>query len=161
MGRRGPHGSFPRGTHDTPRYTLDPDVFPGPGDFLQARPKDTPFCFWFGSRDPHRPYVKGSGVAADLKPADVFVPPYLPDTPEWKTFKEKIGPAFEKYKNIGYPIEFHHRANREGFKAGALQEGLKTATGEFIAIFDADFIPPVDFLRRTVPYFSVNPSICP
>ena len=41
-----------------------------------------------------------------------------------------------------------------GFKAGALQEGLKTATGEFVAIFDADFIPPRDFLTRTVHYFA-------
>ena len=42
----------------------------------------------------------------------------------------------------------------KGFKAGALQEGLKSATGEFIAIFDADFLPPPDFLRRTLPYFT-------
>src|SRR5579863_6650486 len=43
----------------------------------------------------------------------------------------------EKYRNIGHPIEYIHRTNREGFKAGALQEGLKTATGEFVAVFDA------------------------
>jgi cellulose synthase/poly-beta-1,6-N-acetylglucosamine synthase-like glycosyltransferase len=60
----------------------------------------------------------------------------------------------ERYQALGVPISYLHRANREGFKAGALQEGLKSATGEFIAIFDADFIPPADFLRRTVPYFA-------
>ncbi len=60
----------------------------------------------------------------------------------------------EKYRNMGYPIEYHHRMNREGFKAGALQEGLKTATGEFVAVFDADFIPPPDFLTRTVHHFA-------
>jgi cellulose synthase/poly-beta-1,6-N-acetylglucosamine synthase-like glycosyltransferase len=60
----------------------------------------------------------------------------------------------ERYQALGVPIRYIHRDNREGFKAGALQEGLKSATGEFIAIFDADFIPPVDFLRRTVPYFA-------
>jgi cellulose synthase/poly-beta-1,6-N-acetylglucosamine synthase-like glycosyltransferase len=60
----------------------------------------------------------------------------------------------ERYQALGLPISYLHRANREGFKAGALQEGLKSAAGEFIAIFDADFIPPPDFLRRTVPYFS-------
>jgi cellulose synthase/poly-beta-1,6-N-acetylglucosamine synthase-like glycosyltransferase len=65
----------------------------------------------------------------------------------------------EKYKNIGYPIEFHHRSNREGFKAGALQEGLKTATGEFIAVFDADFLPPPDFLMRTIHHFASSPKI--
>ena len=59
----------------------------------------------------------------------------------------------ERYQALGVPINYLHRDNREGFKAGALQDGLKSATGEFIAIFDADFIPPADFLRRTVPYF--------
>ena len=44
--------------------------------------------------------------------------------------------------------------NRHGFKAGALQEGLKTATGELVAVFDADFCPPPDFLTRTVHYFA-------
>ena len=60
----------------------------------------------------------------------------------------------ERHRALGVPITYIHRDNREGFKAGALQEGLKTATGEFVAIFDADFIPPADFLRRTVPYFA-------
>jgi uncharacterized sulfatase len=50
--------------------------------FFRGVPEGEPFCFWFGSHDPHRPYVKGSGVAAGLNPAEVFVPPYLPDTPE-------------------------------------------------------------------------------
>ncbi|HKW88375.1 MAG TPA: cellulose synthase family protein [Candidatus Acidoferrales bacterium] len=59
----------------------------------------------------------------------------------------------ERFQQLGVPIEYIHRDNREGFKAGALQEGLKSATGELIAIFDADFLPPADFLRRTVPYF--------
>ena len=59
----------------------------------------------------------------------------------------------ERYRTLGVPVEYIHRDNREGFKAGALQNGLETATGEFVAIFDADFIPPADFLRRTVPYF--------
>jgi cellulose synthase/poly-beta-1,6-N-acetylglucosamine synthase-like glycosyltransferase len=58
------------------------------------------------------------------------------------------------YQAQGRPIEYHHRRNREGFKAGALQEGLKTATGELIAVFDADFVPPADFLMRTVHFFT-------
>jgi cellulose synthase/poly-beta-1,6-N-acetylglucosamine synthase-like glycosyltransferase len=53
----------------------------------------------------------------------------------------------------GLPITYIHRANREGYKAGALENGLKTAQGEFVAIFDADFIPAPDFLRRSIPYF--------
>ena len=51
------------------------------------------------------------------------------------------------------PITYIHRANREGYKAGALEHGLQTAQGEFVAIFDADFIPAPDFLRRSIPYF--------
>ena len=60
----------------------------------------------------------------------------------------------ERYRTLGYPIEYHHRTNRHGFKAGALQEGLKSATGEMVAVFDADFIPPTDFLTRTIHYFT-------
>src|SRR5579875_98855 len=59
-----------------------------------------------------------------------------------------------EYKAAGLPIEYRHRNNRRGFKAGALQEGLATASGELMAIFDADFVPPVDFLRRTVDFFA-------
>jgi cellulose synthase/poly-beta-1,6-N-acetylglucosamine synthase-like glycosyltransferase len=59
----------------------------------------------------------------------------------------------ERHAVQGLPIEYIHRTNREGFKAGALENGLKTARGEFVAIFDADFIPQSDFLRRTIPYF--------
>jgi arylsulfatase A-like enzyme len=56
--------------------------FPGFEKFLQERPAGKPFCFWFGSKDPHRGYEPGSGVASGLKPEDVVVPPYLPDRPE-------------------------------------------------------------------------------
>ena len=58
------------------------------------------------------------------------------------------------YQAAGVPIQYLHRTNRSGYKAGALQEGMRTATGEFIAIFDADFVPPRDFLIRTVHYFA-------
>jgi cellulose synthase/poly-beta-1,6-N-acetylglucosamine synthase-like glycosyltransferase len=63
----------------------------------------------------------------------------------------------ERHAAEGVPVTYIHRTNREGFKAGALENGLKTARGEFVAIFDADFIPPKDFLRRTIPYF-VDPE---
>jgi cellulose synthase/poly-beta-1,6-N-acetylglucosamine synthase-like glycosyltransferase len=59
-----------------------------------------------------------------------------------------------RYEALGYSIEYHHRANRHGFKAGALQKGLETATGEFIAVFDADFCPPAEFLLRTIHHFA-------
>ena len=47
-----------------------------------SRRKDKPFCFWFGSTDPHRPYEKGTGAGSGLKAEDVLVPAFLPDTPE-------------------------------------------------------------------------------
>ncbi len=53
----------------------------------------------------------------------------------------------------GFDIKHLHRTDRAGFKAGALAAGLPAARGEFVAIFDADFVPSPDFLRRTVPYF--------
>ncbi|MGA2696906.1 MAG: cellulose synthase family protein [Terriglobales bacterium] len=56
----------------------------------------------------------------------------------------------EHYAARGFPITYHHRTKREGFKAGALANGLKTAKGEFVAIFDADFTPPPDFLHKTI-----------
>ncbi len=59
-----------------------------------------------------------------------------------------------EYARAGYPVSYHHRANREGFKAGALAAGLKEATGEFIAIFDADFVPPPGVIREMVHYFT-------
>jgi cellulose synthase/poly-beta-1,6-N-acetylglucosamine synthase-like glycosyltransferase len=59
----------------------------------------------------------------------------------------------------GLRIDLMHRARRTGYKAGALANGLLHTDGEFIAIFDADFIPAPDFLRRTVPYFLADPQI--
>ncbi len=59
----------------------------------------------------------------------------------------------------GVNIVLIHRDDRLGFKAGALAQGLRTAAGELVAIFDADFIPPPDFLRRLVPYLSANPRL--
>jgi cellulose synthase/poly-beta-1,6-N-acetylglucosamine synthase-like glycosyltransferase len=64
----------------------------------------------------------------------------------------------ERFAAMGHPIVYLHRDNREGFKAGALAEGLRTAKGEFIAIFDADFVIPTDFLQRAVHYFT-DPGI--
>src|SRR5919106_288937 len=62
------------------------------------------------------------------------------------------------YRQQGLSIVHVRRNNRHGFKAGALHEGMGTARGEFLAIFDADFVPPADFLRKTIPYFR-NPKV--
>ncbi len=62
----------------------------------------------------------------------------------------------EKWRALGFCINRIHRTDRKGYKAGALREALEKATGEFIAIFDADFIPEEDFLHRAIPHFSQN-----
>ena len=59
----------------------------------------------------------------------------------------------------GVDIIMYHRDNRRGFKAGALQEALKVASGDMIAIFDADFVPPQDFLLQTIPYLQDNAKL--
>ncbi|MBI2419474.1 MAG: glycosyltransferase [Ignavibacteriales bacterium] len=66
---------------------------------------------------------------------------------------EIVAHAVARKAAEGFDIKHVRRANREGFKAGALKEALKTAKGEFVAIFDADFIPQKDFLRKTLPFF--------
>ena len=57
------------------------------------------------------------------------------------------------YRARGFDISLHHRTDRTGYKAGALKAATAKARGEFIAIFDADFLPRLDFLRRTIPHF--------
>ncbi len=76
-------------------------------------------------------------------------------TDETKEIAKKLA---QKYKNMGFNIVYIHRKDRKGFKAGALDNGLKIAKGEFIAIFDADFIPPKNFLKKTIHYFT-DPKI--
>ncbi len=60
----------------------------------------------------------------------------------------------QRYAALGYPVSYHHRSNRYGFKAGALDEGLKHSRGELVAIFDADFVPSEDWLMRVVHHFT-------
>ncbi|MBI4616632.1 MAG: glycosyltransferase [Planctomycetes bacterium] len=59
-----------------------------------------------------------------------------------------------EYQNRGFDIELYHRDDRTGYKAGALKRGLESARGEFVAIFDADFVPPEDILDRMIHYFT-------
>ncbi|MCX7984600.1 MAG: glycosyltransferase family 2 protein [Bacteroidetes bacterium] len=67
--------------------------------------------------------------------------------------------AVAHYQALGYDIKHIHRTDRSGFKAGALKHGLELARGEFIAIFDADFVPNRDFLKKTIPFFYTDPTI--
>ncbi len=67
--------------------------------------------------------------------------------------------AVRRYAAKGFDIKYLHRVDRTGYKAGALEAGLQQASGQFIAIFDADFVPPADFLMRTLPHFATDPKI--
>ncbi len=72
-------------------------------------------------------------------------------TDETHPFAERL---CGEYRAQGHPVQYIHRTNRHGFKAGALEEGLQVASGEFVAVFDADFVVPRDFLLRTIHYFT-------
>ena len=63
-----------------------------------------------------------------------------------------------RMRQRGFDIIHLHRKSRTGYKAGALGEGLRSAKGEFIGIFDADFVPSPDFLKETIPYF-IHPEV--
>ncbi len=64
-----------------------------------------------------------------------------------------------RYRAEGFDIQLLRREERSGYKAGALHMGLRHATGELIAIFDADFVPERNWLQRTVPYFLSRPRL--
>ncbi len=85
---------------------------------------------------------------------------YPTDKLEIQVLDDSTDESFENTKKhiaqlqkTGLDIQHVLRDNRENFKAGALKEGLKIAKGEFIAIFDADFLPQKDWLKSTIPYF--------
>lgn len=67
--------------------------------------------------------------------------------------------AARRWRRRGVDVRVIHRQERTGFKAGALAHGLVQARGEFVAIFDADFVPPPDFLERTIPYLVADPKL--
>ena len=81
-------------------------------EFISKAPKGRPWCFWFGSRDPHRGYKKGSGERAGMDPAKVRVPESLPDTPEVRSdicdyffeiqrFDRQIGEMLDSIEKAG------------------------------------------------------------
>ncbi len=59
-----------------------------------------------------------------------------------------------EFQKKGYDIQYVHRDNRVGFKSGALENGLRSAKGEFIVVFDADFVPQKEILKKTIHYFA-------
>jgi cellulose synthase/poly-beta-1,6-N-acetylglucosamine synthase-like glycosyltransferase len=90
-------------------------------------------------------------------PREVFQIQVLDDSTDETTEIAEL--AVRRHAARGFNISYIHRIDRRGYKAGALEAGLKEATGQYIAIFDADFVPPTDFLLRTLPYFGTDPKI--
>lgn len=84
-------------------------------------------------------------------PSDRLQIQVLDDSTDGTTAIAESRAAF--WRKRGVDVQVLHRGKRIGFKAGALKEGLREATGEFIAVFDADFVPSPDFLNRTIPSF--------
>ncbi len=84
-------------------------------------------------------------------PSDRLQIQVLDDSTDGTTSIAENRAAF--WRKRGADVHVLHRNERQGYKAGALREGLSQATGEFIAVFDADFAPLPDFLRRTIPAF--------
>jgi cellulose synthase/poly-beta-1,6-N-acetylglucosamine synthase-like glycosyltransferase len=104
-------------------------------------------------------YVTERLIAAVAKvdyPRDLLDVQVLDDSTDETTGIARA--CVERFRATGLDIVYIHRTNRKGFKAGALENGLLTAKGELVAVFDADFIPEADFLRRTVDYFT-DPGI--
>lgn len=65
----------------------------------------------------------------------------------------------ELYHAQGFHIELLHRSDRTGYKARAMAEGLAQTDAEFIAVFDADFIPPANYLKQVIPHFFTDPRL--
>ncbi|NMF58497.1 glycosyltransferase [Pseudanabaena yagii GIHE-NHR1] len=69
-----------------------------------------------------------------------------------------LSETVQEYQNKGFWIEYIHRVNRSGFKAGALQDAMPLVQGNYIAIFDADFIPSTNWLKDTIRHYVNNPD---
>ena len=87
-------------------------------------PTNSPFCFWFGASDPHRPYEKGSGAAAGLKPENVSVPPFLPDSETTRNdFLDYYAEVERSDREVGEAIALLE-------KAGQLDNTIIIITGD-------------------------------
>ncbi|XP_012837984.1 PREDICTED: probable mannan synthase 11 [Erythranthe guttata] len=107
-------------------------------------------------------YKMSIGAACRLSwPSDRLVVQVLDDSTDL-TIKDMIEKECMRWSSEGINIRYQVREGRVGYKAGALKEGLKrdyVKECEFVAIFDADFQPEPDFLRRSIPFFTYNPEI--
>jgi len=72
---------------------------------------------------------------------------------------QKVDEVAEELRKQGIDISVIRRSDRTGYKAGALEEGTKAAKGELLTVFDSDFVPKPDFLKRMLPYFLNDPKV--
>lgn len=97
-------------------------------------------------------------AAASLDyPADRLEVQVLDDSTDDTTALAEMRAAYHRARGVN--VRVIHRVERSGFKAGALAAGLAQTTAEFLAVFDADFAPQPDFLRRVIPYFMDQPDV--
>jgi N-sulfoglucosamine sulfohydrolase len=114
------------GNFEAGGYTRNPagPAFNSLEAFLRNVPKGKPFCFWFGSNDPHRPYEKGSGGAAGLAPNKVVVPPYWPDCVETRNDMLDYYFAVQRFdREVGEALQLLE-------KEGLLENTLVVMTGD-------------------------------
>jgi len=97
-----------------------------------------------------------AAVALDY-PSDRLIVQVLDDSTDDTTLLGQARAAYHRQR--GRAVEYIHRTERSGYKAGALAAGQAAAPGEFIVVFDADFVPPPDFLRRMIPEFVADPRL--
>ncbi|KAE8729311.1 Glucomannan 4-beta-mannosyltransferase 2 [Hibiscus syriacus] len=107
-------------------------------------------------------YKLSIGAVCDLSwPADRIFIQVLDDSTDY-TIKQMVELEVQRWANKGINIRYEIRGNRTGYKAGALKEGLKHEYAkrcDYVVIFDADFQPESDFLRRTIPFLMYNPEL--
>jgi cellulose synthase/poly-beta-1,6-N-acetylglucosamine synthase-like glycosyltransferase len=96
-------------------------------------------------------------VCAFEYPKDRLIIQILDDSTDQTT--EQVRQKVEHFQQLGFNIQLFHRSAREGYKAGALAQAMMKTDAEFIAIFDADFVPPPKFLKQVLPHFATDPSI--
>lgn len=98
-----------------------------------------------------------AAVAAQDWPRERLEVQLLDDSTEAES-AARVDAAVNLWRARGLAVSLHRRANRTGFKAGALADGLRRSNAEFVAVFDADFQPPPDFLRRTLAVLLADPG---
>jgi cellulose synthase/poly-beta-1,6-N-acetylglucosamine synthase-like glycosyltransferase len=131
------------------------DTFPCPEIPEDSMPMVTVQLPIFNERFVVERLIK-SAVQLDY-PAEKLQIQVLDDSTDDTT--EKATELTARYQRENVNIVLLHRGNREGYKAGALQAAQQSATGEYIAVFDADFQPEPDFLQQTIPHFIDSPRL--